>query len=118
VCSVVWCADWFAGVRCGTTVYETDLVVLSLGVRPCVALAQAAGLKVNKGVVIDDFCRASLANGDVLPDVYACGDVAESRDFITHEYTTIGLAGPALKQGRIAGANSVLDRPTYKVLQA
>jgi len=47
-----------------------ELVVMGVGVRPLTALAEAAGLKVDKGVVVDPFLRTSA------PDIYAAGDIA------------------------------------------
>jgi NADPH-dependent 2,4-dienoyl-CoA reductase/sulfur reductase-like enzyme/nitrite reductase/ring-hydroxylating ferredoxin subunit len=47
-----------------------ELVVLGVGVRPRTALAQAAGLKVDNGIVVDDAMRASIDG------IYAAGDVA------------------------------------------
>ncbi|MFE5395536.1 NAD(P)/FAD-dependent oxidoreductase [Streptomyces sp. NPDC056568] len=69
-----------------------DLVVLACGVRPRVGLAQAAGLEVGKGVLVDDELRTSD------PHVRAVGDCAQ------HAGRVYGLAAPALEQaGVLAG---------------
>src|SRR3989440_5439466 len=47
-----------------------DIVVAGLGIQPSVELAEQAGLLVENGIVVDEFCRTSH------PDVYAAGDVA------------------------------------------
>ncbi|MFE8951228.1 NAD(P)/FAD-dependent oxidoreductase [Streptomyces althioticus] len=65
---------------------DADLVVLACGVHPRVSLAQAAGLDVAKGVVVDDELRTSD------PYVHAVGDCAQ------HAGTVYGLATPALEQ--------------------
>jgi NADPH-dependent 2,4-dienoyl-CoA reductase/sulfur reductase-like enzyme/nitrite reductase/ring-hydroxylating ferredoxin subunit len=52
------------------TALAADLVVMGVGVRPRTALAEAAGLKVDNGIVVDEHLRTSE------PDVYAAGDVA------------------------------------------
>ncbi|HIP52749.1 MAG TPA: FAD-dependent oxidoreductase, partial [Chromatiales bacterium] len=50
---------------------ESDLVLSAIGLRPNVALAKAAGLKVARGIVVDRYLRTSAG------DVYALGDCAE-----------------------------------------
>lgn len=53
---------------------EADLVVFGVGVKPRVALAEAAGLKVDNGVVVDDRLRTSVAG------IWAAGDIARYPD--------------------------------------
>ncbi|MBT2470611.1 NAD(P)/FAD-dependent oxidoreductase [Streptomyces sp. ISL-66] len=65
---------------------DADLVVLACGVRPRIGLAQAAGLDVRTGVIVDDRLRTSD------PRIHAVGDCAE------HAGRVYGLAGPALEQ--------------------
>ncbi|CAM5523505.1 NAD(P)/FAD-dependent oxidoreductase [Streptomyces avidinii] len=65
---------------------DADVVVLACGVRPRTGLAQAAGLEVRKGIVVDDHLRTSD------PRIHAIGDCAE------HDGQVYGLAGAALEQ--------------------
>lgn len=87
-------------LKSGTTI-TTDLVILSIGVRPNGELAKAADLEMNArgGIVVSD----TLVTSD--PDIYAVGDVIEVEEFISKARTMIPLAGPANKQGRIAANN-------------
>jgi assimilatory nitrate reductase electron transfer subunit len=72
------------------TVLEADLVVLACGVRPETGLAAAAGLAVDRGVLVDDRLRCA---GD--PAVYAIGECAQ------HQGTVYGLVAPAWEQARV-----------------
>jgi len=54
-----------------------DLVILAIGIIPRTELVAETEVKVNDGIVVDRFMRTDI------PDVYACGDVAETYDFIT-----------------------------------
>lgn len=76
-----------------------DLVVIAIGVQPRVELATNAGLKVNRGIVVDRFMRTSH------PDIYACGDVSESYDFIFDQTRLSPIWPNAYLGGRIAGFN-------------
>lgn len=83
---------------------ETDMVILSIGVRPNSSLAKDSGLKLNQrgGIIVDEFGQTSDS------DIYAVGDVIEVENYLTRDKTMIPLAGPANKQGRAVCAN-VLD---------
>jgi len=80
---------------------STDLVILSVGVRPRTELAAAAGLRIGKtgGIWVDDRMQTSDEN------IWAVGDAVEVKDFILNLKRLIPLAGPANRQGRIAADN-------------
>ena len=92
---------------------ETQLVLLSIGVKPNGTLAKEAGLELNArgGIVVND----NLLTSD--PDIYAIGDVIEVTDFISKEKTMIPLAGPANKQGRICADNIAGGKESYNGTQ-
>lgn len=75
-----------------------DMVILSAGVRPDTAIAQAAGLACNErgAILVDEAMRTSS------PDIYAVGDAVETVNFVTGKKGYTPLAGPANRQGRIA----------------
>lgn len=81
---------------------EADLVLLSTGVKPNVELAQAAGINVDRGIVVDTGMRTSVS------DVYAAGDVAQVGDRL------IGLWSVSTDMGNVAGANAAGDWLDYK----
>lgn len=88
---------------------QTDMVILSIGVRPNSELAKQAGAKLNKrgGVIVDQYLQTSL------PDIYAVGDVIEVEHYVTKDKTMIPLAGPANKQARILADNLAGDKKKY-----
>jgi len=79
-----------------------DLILLSVGVRAEVELAKAAGLEI--GATGGVKTNAHMESSD--PDIYAVGDAAETTHRLTGMRTRIPLAGPANRQGRVAGANA------------
>jgi len=84
-------------------VVEGDLVLISAGARGNLGLAKDAGLKANRGVVVDSYLRTSD------PDIFAVGDVAE------FEGKTWGIIPPALEQAKIAGkVIAGQEAPPYK----
>ena len=76
---------------------DAEMVILSIGVRPENQLAKDAGLELGQRgtIVTNDFMQTSD------PNVYAIGDAAEVTQRQTGKSTTLPLAGPASKQGRI-----------------
>jgi nitrite reductase (NADH) large subunit len=80
-----------------------QLVLISAGVKPNIKLAEDAGIKTNRGVVVDEYMRTS-AN-----DVYAAGDVLEFHGQV------YGIIPSAVEQASIASANMLGgEKSVYK----
>jgi len=82
--------------------FEADLVLLALGVRPNVALAEESGVALGETGAIATDARMRTN----LPDVFAAGDCAEAYHLITRRGDYIPLGTTANKQGRVAGENA------------
>ncbi|WP_077211239.1 CoA-disulfide reductase [Bacillus dakarensis] len=84
---------------------DTDMTILSIGVRPENELAKNAGLDLGErgGIIVNEYLQTSN------PDIYAVGDAVEVVDYMSGTKAMIPLAGPANRQGRIA-ANNIMGR--------
>ncbi len=78
---------------------ETDLIIISAGVRPNLELAQKLNLKIGKGVPVSDYLETGI------PDIYAAGDSIE------HKGMLYGIWPASEKQGEVAGSN-MAGKPT------
>ncbi|MEO6822661.1 MAG: FAD-dependent oxidoreductase [Candidatus Nanopelagicales bacterium] len=80
--------------------YDTDIVVLGIGVRPATSLASAAGLPLGEfgGLLTDE--RQSVREG-----VWAAGDCTQVHHRVSGQSVHIALGTHANKQGRVAGTN-------------
>ena len=89
---------------------ETDMILLSIGARPVSALAKSAGLEMGAsgGLIVDETMRTSD------PDIFAAGDLVEVVNKIHGKKVRIPLAGPANRQGRIAGTNALGGKMVYR----
>jgi len=77
---------------------DTDMVILSIGVRPENTLAKEAGLELGvRGTVVTN---EHMQTSD--PDIYAVGDAAQVTSRLTGTATSLALAGPASREGRVA----------------
>lgn len=99
--------DHVTGVKLGDgTVVAADLVIVSAGVRANVALAKAAGVEVDRAVVVNNRMETSVK------DIYACGDCAQ------YEGINYAIWPQAVEQGKVAGANAVGEPLEYTTVPA
>jgi NADPH-dependent 2,4-dienoyl-CoA reductase/sulfur reductase-like enzyme/rhodanese-related sulfurtransferase len=89
---------------------DAGIALLSIGVRPELALAKAAGLKIGPsgGLEVDEELKTSD------PDIYAAGDMVEVLHKVSGRRVRVPLAGPANRQGRIAASNALGMRMKYR----
>ncbi len=80
---------------------EADMVILAMGYRPNTELAEKAGLKIGESgaIAVNAYMQTSR------PDVFAVGDCAEKRHFLTGKPMALMLASIAVSEARVAGMN-------------
>ena len=85
-----------------------SLVAVAIGVRPRLDLANGSGLKIERGILVDEHLRTSAA------DVFAAGDVAQVYDPLSGRAILDTLWGAALAQGKAAGLNMAGRSDAYR----
>ncbi len=82
-------------------IIEADAVILSMGYRPNTELAKKSNIFIDEDnfIAVDEYMRTHE------PDVFAIGDCAQKRDFITRKRVSTMLASTACAEARIAGMN-------------
>jgi len=86
---------------------KCQMVAYAVGIRPRLALAQDAGLAIERGVLVDEFLQTNKQ------DVFAAGDVAQVFDPLSGRSMLDSLWNPARNQGYTAGLNMAGGREKY-----
>ncbi len=95
--------DEVRGIRFkGGQEIETDMAIVAAGVRPEVQIAKDAGLKTDRGIIVDDFLQSSQ------PNIFVAGDSIQHKDKV------YGIIPASFNQARIAASNILGQRKAYE----
>jgi len=89
---------------------SADLVIIGVGILPNVELAQAAGLQVDNGIIVDEYCLTSD------PDIVAAGDCTSHPNALYNQRLRLESVPNATEQGKTAAASICDKKNAYQAL--
>ncbi len=78
---------------------KAEIIIVATGTKPNLDIVKNTGMKINQGIIVNDYLETSI------PDIYAAGDVAETKDIITGEIGLTPIWPNASAQGCVAASN-------------
>ena len=104
--------DVVEGIKHSNGKLDCDMVLLTSGVKPNIDLVKNSKIKVNQGIIVDEFMETNVGN------IYAAGDIAESFDCIYRKQGLKATWSNAVEQGHVAGLNIAGKRCKYPGFQS
>ncbi len=92
----------------GCELLKADMLLVATGVKPRTAFLNGSGVKINGGIPVDSEMRTNVSN------VFAAGDVASARSFLTGEHGLNPILPNAAEQGKVAGSNMAGRKRGYE----
>ena len=92
----------------GGEMLAADLYIAATGVKPNVEFLNGSGIEINWGISVDEQLKTNL------PDVFAAGDVVETRDRLTGESYVHAIFPNAVEQGKVVGLNLAGHEAIYE----
>lgn len=92
----------------GREVLKANLLLVATGVKPRTSFINGSGIEINDGIVVDSQMRTNV------PDIFAAGDVAAAKSFLTGENGLNAILPSAAEQGKVAGGNMAGQKAEYE----
>ena len=86
---------------------ECDLIVMATGIRPNLEWLKGSKIKINQAIVVDDHLRSNV------PNVYAAGDVAETKNLVTGAREVHAIEPTAMDHGRVVASHMAGQEIVY-----